>query len=243
MFVLPEARTRETEHESMRRLASTQSKYDGPNQNIVENSLLSCLSDHFKRKEKWSQPMATRSSKSHGCKKRSAETRQIPLQWTDGRTTKYAESLNGYTVGQNEWAKCLDYISKIAISHDALYRRRLRYESTVCMRSVDSNKQAGPLCQRPDYKSSAKALVNLQRAPGKGVPHIPINFRTRQNDTLDPAVQQHLEWLSCNWPTYFSSSSSSTWTESPTCWSSSSWDHQWQDWHSERWQDKEWWDQ
>ena len=66
-----------------------------------------------------------------------------------------------------------------------------------------------------------------------------MNLRTRQRDTLDPAVQQHLEWLSLNWKTYFSSSSSSTWTESPTWWSSSSWDHQWQDWHSPGWQDKE----
>ena len=85
----------------------------------------------------------------------------------------------------------------------------------------------------------SKCFVSLQRAQGKGVPHIPIKLRTRQNDTLDPAVQQHLEWLSFNWPTYFSSSSSSTWTGSPTWWSSSSWDHQWQYWHSQGWQDKE----
>ena len=38
--------------------------------------------------------------------------------------------------------------------------------------------------------------------------------------------------LSSNWKTYFSSSSSSSWTKSPTWWSSSSWDHQWQEWHS-----------
>ena len=44
-----------------------------------EKSLLPCLSNHLKRKEKWSQPMADGSSKSHGCKKRSAETRQIDL--------------------------------------------------------------------------------------------------------------------------------------------------------------------
>ena len=33
---------------------------------------------------------------------------------------------------------------------------------------------------------------------------------------LDPAVRKHVEWLSFNWKTYFSSSSSSSWTESPT---------------------------
>ena len=37
------------------------------------------------------------------------------------------------------------------------------------MRSVGPNPQAGPLCQRPDYKSSANALVNLQQDQGNGV--------------------------------------------------------------------------
>ena len=99
---LLETRTRGTEHVSLQRLASTQSKYDGPNQNStcsVENSLLPCLSNHFKKKEKWSQTMTNISSKRHGCKKKRPETRQIPTQWTDGRTTKYAESLKWYTVG------------------------------------------------------------------------------------------------------------------------------------------------
>ena len=137
-----------------------------------------------------------------------------PLYWTDGRTTKYTERLNWCTVWLTSGSR-FNYISKIDISHDARYRQRLRYESTVYMRSVDSNKQAVPWCQRPGYKSSANALVSLQRAQGKGVHQIPMHLRTRQNNTLDPAVQQHLEWLSFNWKTYFSSSSSPTWTESP----------------------------
>ena len=127
--------------------------------------------------------------------------------------------VHGWT---EEWVKYLDYISKIDISHDAPYRQRLRYNSTICMRSVDSNnKQAGPLCQRPDCKTSADVLVSLRRTQGKFVPHIPMHLTTRQNNTSDPAVQQQLERLSFNWKTYFSSSSSSTWTESPTWWSSS----------------------
>ena len=79
---LPEARTRGIEHVSMRRLASTQSKYDGPNENSicsVKKPLLPYLSNHLKSKEKWLQPMATISSERHGCKKRSTETRQIHL--------------------------------------------------------------------------------------------------------------------------------------------------------------------
>ena len=61
-----------------------------------------------------------------------------------------------------------------------------------------------------------------------------MQLRTIQHNTVGPTVQQHLESLSFNWKTYFSSSSSSTRTESPTWWSSSHWGHQWQDWHSQR---------
>ena len=67
------------------------------------------------------------------------------------------------------------------------------------MRGVDYNKQAGPLCQRPDHKSSADTLVSFQEAQGKGVPHIPMHLRTRQKNTLDPTVRQHWDWLSSNW--------------------------------------------
>ena len=49
----------------------------------------------------------------------------------------------------------VDYISKIDISHNAPNRQRLRNESRIHVRSVDSNKQAGPLCQRHGYESSA----------------------------------------------------------------------------------------
>ena len=69
------------------------------------------------------------------------------------------------------------------------------------------------------YKSSAQTLVSLRQAQGKGLPQHPtqnpMRLRTRQNITLDPAVQQHLEWLSPDRKTYFSSSSSSTRTEKP----------------------------
>ena len=96
------ARTRGIEHVSMRRLASTQSKYDGLNQNSfcsVENSILPCLSNHVKRKEKWTQPMADGSSKSHGCKKRSDETRRIHLfldRWQNDEVCRAFQLVHGW---------------------------------------------------------------------------------------------------------------------------------------------------
>ena len=124
-------------------------------------------------------------------------------------------------IGWNEtYVKYFDHISTIDISHVAPYRQRHRCECTLYMRSVDPNPQAGPLCAREQYKPSAHALVSLQQDQGKGVPRIPLPLRTRQRNTLDPTVQQHLEWLSFNWKQHFSSSSSSTWTDSATWWSS-----------------------
>ena len=142
------ARTRGVEHVSMRRLALTQSKYDGPNQNSfcsVENSILPCLSNHIKRKEKWTQPMADGSSKSHGCKKRSDETRRIHLFFGPMAERR---SIPSFSIGTRLDRRVgqVDCISKIDIRHDAPYQQRLRNGSTIHMRSVDSNKQAGPLC-------------------------------------------------------------------------------------------------
>ena len=115
------------------------------------------------------------------------QSRGLKSGHKDHHKEVYRESqlVHGWT---DEWVKYLDYISKIDISLDAPYNQRNRYENLLFMRVVDSNKQAGPLCRRPDYKLSANALVSLQRAQGKGVPRISIMERTRQRDTLDPAV-------------------------------------------------------
>ena len=95
--------------------------------------------------------------------------------------------LPSFSIGAR-WVNYLDYISKVDISYDVPYNQRNRYENSLFMRGVDSHKQAGPRCQRPDKKSSANALVSIQREEGKRVPHIPMNVRTKQRDTLDPAT-------------------------------------------------------
>ena len=100
-------------------------------------------------------------------------------------------NIPSFSVGDR--VKYLDYISTIDISHEARYRQRHRYDSVLFMRSVDPNPQAGPLCNRKDFKPSADALASLQRDQGKSVPQIPLHLRTRQRNTLDPTVQEHLE--------------------------------------------------
>ena len=124
-----------------------------------------------------------------GATKRHEDTSALD-RWQKDEIYRACHLVHGWT---EEWVKYLDYISKIDISHEAPYRQRRRYESTVLVRRVDSNKQAGPLCQRPDYKSSANALVSLQGAQGKGVPQIPMHLRTRRNNTQGSRSSTTLE--------------------------------------------------
>ena len=105
------------------------------------------------------------------------------------------------------------------ISHNAPSWQRARYNSMILLRSLDSNKQAGPLCKRPGYKEATRALMSLQNA---------------LYSSEIQSLQEFLEWLSFHWAEYFAkpenserqqpSSSSSRWSPSPTWWSSSFWD-------------------
>ena len=87
----------------VRRLASTQSKYDGPNQSSfcsVENSLLPYHSNLVKREKERTQPMADGSSEKPWMQEEGHRKDTNTIQnSTDGRTRKYTDLLNWYTVG------------------------------------------------------------------------------------------------------------------------------------------------
>ena len=107
--------------------------------------------------------MTHRSCQSHGYTKKSNEKQRKFIsfldQWQNDEIYRACQLMHGWT---EEYVKYLDYISHIDIRTDAPYKQRNRHESAFFMRGVDSNKQAGPLCQRPDEKS-ANVLVGLQR--------------------------------------------------------------------------------
>ena len=61
--------------------------------------------------------------------------------------------------GTEEYVKYLDYISQSDICYEAPYETATTgMKIQLFMKGVDCNKQAGPLCQRPDYKTSANAV-------------------------------------------------------------------------------------
>ena len=105
-------------------------------------------------------------------------------RWQHDEICRASQLVHGWTY---EWVKYLDYISKLDISHDAPYRQRLRFN--------DLNHQHMLLSAFNELK--AKEYTRSQCIRGQD-----------KNNTLDPAIQQHLEWLSFNCKTYFSSSSS-----------------------------------
>ena len=96
----------------------------------------------------------------------------------------------------------------------------------------------------PSVQTISKCSHMRSTKQGKGVPQFLLHLKTRQRNTLDLTVQQYLEWLSLNWRTQFSSTSSSSWSQNSTWWHSQHWENpqQWREWHPEEWQDQKWWD-
>ena len=125
----------------------------------------------------------------------------ILSRWQNDEIYRASQVAIGWT---ETYVKYLDNLTTVDIKHDAPHRQRFRCENMILMRSDDPNSQAVQLWEREDYKTSTSALMCLQQVQGKGMPHIPMHMTTRQHNTLDPTIQQKLEWLSQNWQTQFS---------------------------------------
>ena len=108
------------------------------------------------------------------------------------------------------YCRCLDFLTKIDISHNAPYHQRNRYDNTITMKSSDPNHQSGPMWQREDCRATPKALVNLRVEHGRNPTFIPKHMRTRQRNTLDPDLRRILDCLSENRKTFLPTSSSSS---------------------------------
>ena len=113
----------------------------------------------------------------------------ILSRWQKGEIYRASQGAIGWT---GAYVKYLDFLTTVDIMQEAPYRKRYRYENMIFMRRDHPNPQAGPLWKREDFKTSASALMCLQQEQGKCVPHIPIQVRTRQHNTLDPTIQENL---------------------------------------------------
>ena len=103
-----------------------------------------------------------------------------------------------------------------------------RYVILLIYEVFDSSKQAGPLWQRPAYREARKELSNLFKSKGEEqVTYIQASDWKCEQNRLDPSLQEYLEWWSMDWAGNFEElhnserPSSSSWSPSPTWWSSS----------------------
>ena len=154
---------------------------------------------------------------------------------TDGKETRPSGSpswsMSGQMLGEILGPNCknrhLPYCA-------ALTQRKILY-----LRSVNEDKQAPPLPQRPGYQDAKKALVDVQKQVRQecGIPSIQEVERQRLHNQLDPSMQRYLERLSTDWAEYFAEERppptySSSWTPSSSWWTSSS---STSDWHQHEW--------
>ena len=165
-------------------------------------------------------------------------------RWQNDEVYRASQVAHTWT---DEWVNYLDIIMHFDISHNAPSWQRARKNNMIHLRSLDSNKQAGWLCKRLGYKEATRALIGLQYADWQGVPEIPVRSKTRQNDTLDPDIgwsarNRKIQNAINHHHHHHHHHRFSSWSPSPTRWSSSFWDPNWQEWHSHGWQDNKWWD-
>ena len=131
-------------------------------------------------------------------------------------------------------------------------RRKLIEDQNTLLesRSLDLNKQAGPLWRRPWDQEAIKALAILQKS-GRQVQGYqnPISDRKRQHNKLDLSFQEYLEWLSIHWAEQFverrepSNHFQAGHQSQQSGVISFSWDQKWQKWHSHVRKDNKWVDQ
>ena len=77
-------------------------------------------------------------------------------RWQNHEVYRASQLAQNWT---DEWVKYLDFIAHCDISHDAPHWQRARYNNMIHLRSLDSNKQAGPLCKRPGYKEATTPTI------------------------------------------------------------------------------------
>ena len=101
------------------------------------------------------------------------------------------------------WVRYLDHIVQFNIYRNAPQSQRERYVNLLHVRSVDENKQAPPLWQRPRHREAKKEVSNRQMSREEQVLSIQVSDRRRLQNKIDPSLQEYLEWLSVNWAEQF----------------------------------------
>ena len=102
----------------------------------------------------------------------------------------------------HEWSdasvRYLDHTAKNRPLPKAPHSQRERYNNLLYLRSVNEDKQAPPLPQRPGYQDAKKALLDIHKQSTTRLRSsffIPKVQRQRLQNQFDPSMQRYLEWL------------------------------------------------
>ena len=119
------------------------------------------------------------------CSKTKRQHTSIWDRWQKDETNMESQLAINWS---DAWMRYLDHTAKIDISHTARHLQRKKYNNLLYVRSVDEDKQAPPLQQRPGYPDAKKALVDMHKQVRQdcGVLFIPKVERQRLQYQLDP---------------------------------------------------------
>ena len=210
------------------------------------------LKEHFfARAVNLPLPIRTRSSQKHhsSVHPRFPQEEVNAVRTCGRRTTKcckrrpriYRQSQFAHNLS-DAWVRYLDHLVKFIIYHNSTQQQRERHKNLLYLRSVDENRLAPPLPQRPGYQEANEQPRSLQKGEKRTISSF---YRGMWKETLtqqdwsftarvlwEPGVQIGRNSSQRQQPSF-----SSSWSPSSTWWSSSSWTPSSQRWHQHSWQD------
>ena len=170
-----------------------------------------------------------------GCSKGKRQCTSMWDRWQRDETYRESQVVHEWS---DAWVRYFGHVANIDISHTAPHSQRQRYNNVLYLRSVNEDKQAPPLPQRPGYKDAKKHWLMCRSKWDKNAELLLSQkfARQRLHNQLDPSMQRYLERLSTDWAEYFAEERPPpTWTPSSSWWASSSWTS---DWHQHEWKDR-----
>ena len=131
-----------------------------------------------------------------GTRKNNRTYTSICPRWRNDAASRKSQQDIGWS---DAFARCLDHIAQVDLSHTASHEQRGRYHNLIYLRGVDEDRQAPPLSERPGYNEAKAALVEMQKQSRQDVNivHSPtkdkgaIERQTRSCNARVPGMAEH----------------------------------------------------
>ena len=111
------------------------------------------------------------------------------LRWQNDEKYRESQKVHGWT---EDYCRYLNYFTTTDISYSAPWHQRNRHGNTILL-VFNSDKQAGPMRAREDFKSTTHNLTVLQREQGRQK-----RLHPEERESAPMTIQWSLEWHSQN---------------------------------------------